>query len=101
MRAKASQFAEASEYFKRASAWKPDLPGLDRNWGLAAYRAQLYSEAVPPLERRLASSPDDSFARQLLGMSYFLTDNFVKTPEVRKPLLKTHPYDPGLLLAYD
>jgi len=36
MRAKASQFAEASEYFKQAAAWKPALPGLDRNWGLAA-----------------------------------------------------------------
>ena len=100
MRAKASQFAEASEYFKRASAWKPDLPGLDRNWGLAAYRAQLYSEAVPPLERRLAASPDDNFVRQLLGMSYFLTDNFVKTAEVLQPFLKTPPDDPGLLLAW-
>jgi tetratricopeptide (TPR) repeat protein len=49
MRAKASKFTEASECFKQAAAWKPELPGLDRNWGLAAYRAELYSEAVPPL----------------------------------------------------
>jgi tetratricopeptide (TPR) repeat protein len=100
MRAKASQFAEASEYFKQAAAWKPALPGLDRNWGLAAYRAQLYSEAIPPLERRLAASPDDNFVRQLLGMSYFLTDNFVKTAEVLQPFLKSPPDDPGLLLAW-
>ena len=100
MRAKASQFAEASEYFKQAATWKPALPGLDRNWGLAAYRAQLYSEAIPPLERRLASSPDDNFVRQLLGMSYFLTDNFVKTAEVLQPFLKAPPDDPGLLLAW-
>ncbi len=51
MRAKASKFTEASEYFKQAEAWKPDLPGLDRNWGLACYRAQMYVEAIPPLER--------------------------------------------------
>ena len=99
MRAKASQFVEASEYFKQAATWKPALPGLDRNWGLAAYRAQLYSEAIPPLERRLAASPDDNFVRQLLGMSYFLTDNFVKTAEVLQPFLKAPPDDPGLLLA--
>ena len=100
MRAKASQFVEASEYFKQAATWKPALPGLDRNWGLAAYRAQLYSEAIPPLERRLAASPDDNFVRQLLGMSYFLTDNFVKTAEVLRPFLPVPPEDPGLLLAW-
>jgi tetratricopeptide (TPR) repeat protein len=100
MRAKASQFAEASEYFKQAAAWRPALPGLDRNWGLAAYRAQLYSEAISPLERRLSASPDDNFVRQLLGMSYFQTDNFVKTAEVLQPFLEKPPDDPGLLLAW-
>ncbi len=100
MRAKDSKFPEAAEFFKQAAAWKPDLPGLDRNWGLAAYRAQLYSEAIPPLERQLAASPDDNFVRQLLGLSYFLNDNFVKTAEVLQPFLKAPPDDPGLLLAW-
>ena len=100
IRAKASQFAEASEYFKQAAGWKPALPGLDRNWGLAAYRAQLYSEAIPPLERRLAASPKDNLVRQLLAMSYFQTDNFLKTAEVLQPFLKSPPDDPGLLLAW-
>ena len=100
MRAKASNFADAAEFFKQAAAWKPALPGLDRNWGLAAYRAELYSEAIPPLERQLAASPADNFVRQLLGLSYFLTDNFVKTAEVFQPFLKAPPDDPGLLLAW-
>jgi len=100
MRAKNSNFSDAAELFKQAAAWKPALPGLDRNWGLAAYRAQLYSEAIPPLERQLAASPDDNFVRQLLGLSYFLNDNFVKTAEVLQPFLKAPPDDPGLLLAW-
>jgi tetratricopeptide (TPR) repeat protein len=101
MRAKASKFAEAAQLFKQAAAWKPALPGLDRNWGLAAYRAELYSEAIPPLERQLAASPTDNFIRQLLGLSYFLTDNFAKTAEVLQPFLsRAHPDDPGLLLAW-
>lgn len=100
MRAKNSKFAEAAEFFKQAAAWRPDLPGLDRNWGLASYRAELYSEAVPPLERQLAAHPDDHLVRQLLGLSYFLTDNFVKTAEVLQPFLKAPPDDPGLLLAW-
>src|SRR6266478_368475 len=60
MRAKNSQFAEAAEYFKQAAAWNPALPGLDRNWGFATYRAEMYSEAVPPLERELAAHPGDN-----------------------------------------
>ena len=100
MRAKASNFREASEFFKQAAAWKPDLPGLDRNWGLAAYRAELYSDATLPLEHRLAAAPDDVLVRKLLGLSYFATDNFAKTAEVLRPFLKTPPDDPGLLFAW-
>ena len=100
MRAKASNFTEASEFFKQAAAWKPDLPGLDRNWGLAAYRAELYSDAILPLERRLAAAADDAFVRKLLGLSYFATDNISKTAEVLRPFLKNPPDDPGLLFAW-
>jgi tetratricopeptide (TPR) repeat protein len=100
MRAKASNFSDASAYFKQAAAWKPGLPGLDRNWGLASYRAELYAEAIPPLERRLAAAPDDAFVRQLLGLSYFAADNFEKTAEVLHPFLKSPPDDPGLLFAW-
>jgi tetratricopeptide (TPR) repeat protein len=100
MRAKASNFTEAAGFFKQAAAWKPALPGLDRNWGLASYRAQLYSEAIPPLQRQLSVNPGDSFVRQLLGLSYFAIDNFSKTAEVLRPFLKSPPSDPGLLFAW-
>ena len=100
MRAKASNFKEAAEFFKQAAAWKPDLAGLDRNWALASYKAELYSEAIPPLERQLAASPQDAFVRQLLGLSYFMTDNFAKTAEVLRPFLNDPPSDPGLLYAW-
>ena len=100
MCAKASQFKDAAEYFKQAAIWKPDLAGLDRNWALASYRAELFSEAIPPLERQLAASPEDGFVRQLLGLSYFMTDNFAKTAEVFRPFLKNPPDDPGLLYAW-
>jgi tetratricopeptide (TPR) repeat protein len=100
MRAKASNFADAAQFFKQAAFWKPSLAGLDRNWGLASYRAQLHSEAIPPLERRLAAAPDDALVRQLLGLSYFVTENFPKTAEVLQPFLKSPPNDPGLLFAW-
>jgi len=91
MRVKDSKFAEAAAFFKQAHAWNPALPGLDRNWGFAAYRAELYSDAVPPLERQLAAHSDDAFARQILGLSYFVQENYEKTTGVLRPLLRRKP----------
>jgi tetratricopeptide (TPR) repeat protein len=100
MRAKDAKFAEASEFFKQAAAWNPSLPGLDRNWGFASFKAEQYAEAVPPLERCLAAHPDDAFVRQLLGLSYFIEEKYPKTVEVLQPFSKTPPDDPGLLFAW-
>ena len=100
MRAKNSQFAEAAEYFKQAYAWNPALPSLDRNWGFATYRGEMYSEAVPPLERELAAHPGDNFVRKILGLSYFVLENYAKTAGVLRPLLGNPPDDPALLFAW-
>jgi len=100
MRANEANFAEAAQFFKEAATWKPSLPGLDRNWGLASYRAQAYSEAIAPLKRLLNAKPDDAFVRQLLGLSYFFTEDFSKTAEVLQPFAKSPPDDPGLLFAW-
>jgi len=100
MRAKESKFPEATEFFRQAAAWKPDLPGLDRNWGFAGFRAELYQEAVPPLERQLRAHPDDSFIRQLLGLSYSMLEKDEKVVEVLQPFLEHPPDDAGLLLAW-
>jgi tetratricopeptide (TPR) repeat protein len=100
MRAKESKFAEASEFFKQGAAWNPSLPGLDRNWGFASFKAEQYSEAVPALERCLAAHPDDAFVRQLLGLSYFIEEKYSKTVEVLQPFSKSPPDDPGLLFAW-
>jgi tetratricopeptide (TPR) repeat protein len=100
MRAKNSKFPEAAEFFKQAATWKPDLTGLDRNWGFASFRAEIYSEAVPPLERELRAHPDDSFVRQLLGLSYSGLEDYAKVVEVFHPFLEHPPDDPGLLLAW-
>ena len=100
MRAKASRFPEAAEFFKHASAWQPDLPGLDRNWGLASFRAELYPEAVPPLERQLKAHPEDALVRQVLGLSYSMSENYQRVVDVLQPLLEHPPDDPGLLFAW-
>jgi len=100
IRAKESKFGEAADFFSQAAVWKPDLPGLDRNWGFATFRAERYSEAVPPLERRLRANPEDSFARQLLGLSYSMLEKDQKVVDVLQPFLEHPPDDPGLLFAW-
>jgi len=100
MRAKEGKFAEAAAFFKQAYAWTPSIPGLNRNWAFANYRAELYSEAVPPLERELAAHPDDNFVRKILGLSYFVLQNYAKTAEVLRRFLPSPPDDPALLFAW-
>jgi tetratricopeptide (TPR) repeat protein len=100
MRAKDSKFLEAAEFFRQASIWKPDLAGLDRNWGLASFRAELYQQAVPALDRQIKAHPDDSFVRQVLGLSYAMLENDPKVVEVLQPFADHPPDDPGLLLAW-
>jgi tetratricopeptide (TPR) repeat protein len=100
MRAQDSKYAEAAEYFKSAYSWNPHLEGVDRNWGLASYRADQFADALAPLDRQLAAHPNDSLVRQLLGLSYFMGENYPKTAEVLQPLLRNPPEDPGLLFAW-
>jgi tetratricopeptide (TPR) repeat protein len=99
IQARREQYAPATDYFQKASRWKPDLAGLDRNWGLASFRAQRFEEAVGPLARQLARQPEDVKTRDTLGLSYFMTGQFAKTLEVFQPALADLPDDPGILYA--
>jgi tetratricopeptide (TPR) repeat protein len=99
IRARHEQYAQASDYFRKGYQWTPDLDGLDRNWGLAAFRAQRFEEAAAPLARQLARQPADVKARDALGLSYFMANQFGKTVETFQPELANLPDDPGVLYA--
>ena len=99
IQARHEQYAQASDYFLKASRWRPDLQGLDRNWGLASFRAQRFEEAIGPLARQVARQPDDAKSRDALGLSYFMAGKFAKTVETFQPVLAGLPDDPGILYA--
>ena len=99
IRARHEQFIQASDYFQKAFHWMPGLEGLDRNWGLAAFHAQRFEDAAAPLARQLARQPADDKVRDALGVSYFMSNQFGKTVETFRPLLRDLPDDPGLLYA--
>ena len=99
IQARHENYTQASDYFSKAARWEPELPGLDRNRGLASFHAQKFEDAIGPLAREVTRRPDDVKAREALGLSYFAADNFSKTAEVLQPELARLPSNPGVLYA--
>jgi len=91
---------EGLEDFEKAAEWNPALPGLDYNWGRAAFAAGAYAEAVGPLSRYLAAHPDEEGARAVLGLSEFIVKDYAGTTKTLRPLDGKTGEDPRLQYAY-
>jgi tetratricopeptide (TPR) repeat protein len=96
LRAERQDFRGASEQFAAAAGWNPRLDGIDFNWGLAAYKAEQFKDAIPPLERELRARPANLQAKQLLGMSYFVTENYARASELLAEVVPLRPENVGL-----
>src|SRR6185312_17098932 len=57
--ASGKNYVSAFDDFQRAAQWNPELPGLDYNFGRAAFMASRFQDAVPPLTRYLKAHPED------------------------------------------
>jgi tetratricopeptide (TPR) repeat protein len=99
MDARAGRFAEASDEFGQAARWNTTIAALDRNWGVAAFRAQRYAEALVPLARQYSRDSSDMTLRAMLGVSYFMLDNFQQCARLLGPVADQLPNNPGLLFA--
>jgi len=93
-------FAAAAEYFRKAADWNPSLETLDRNFGMAAFYAGQYDQAVAPLERHLHGRADDTRVRAALGLSFFTLANYRRALEILRPIEAEVSRDPGLSYAY-
>lgn len=76
----------AVPFFEQAAEWNPELPGLDFNWGRAAFAEGNYAEAVGPLERYVATHPSEEGARAVLGLSQFMVKDFAAARKTLEPL---------------
>jgi tetratricopeptide (TPR) repeat protein len=94
------EFATATGYFEKAGRWNPSLPGLDYNWGRAAFSAQLYAQAVPPLSRYVAAHPQEEGARRVLGISYFMLKDYVAVVKTLAPIAPSLASTPQLASMY-
>lgn len=81
--------AGAAIEFRLAKRWNPQQVGLDYNLGLAYFRAELYREALAPLEIEIKANPTNIQARWLLGLSYFYTREYSKAGELLHDVLSS------------
>jgi len=96
LRAGRQDFRGAAEQFALAARWNPQLEDIRFNWGLACYKAELYQQAIPPLESELKIKPTSVSVKQLLGTSYFITDSYAKASELLADVIAVRTNDTGL-----
>jgi tetratricopeptide (TPR) repeat protein len=94
--AERKDFRAASEQFRLAARWDPQLKGINFNWGLACYKAELFQEAISPLEKELQDQPTNFSAKQLLGLSYFMTDNYLQASALLTEVVANKPNEAAL-----
>src|SRR5258706_1797627 len=99
MDARNNLYKDAAEEFKQAELWDSSIPQVHRNFALAAFRAQLYGDAIGPLERLVHNSPTDQNLRQMLALSYYMTNRFTDSAVAFRPIVDSLPQNPGLLLS--
>ena len=86
--------------FAAAYKWQPDFPGLDRNWGIVAFRANQFDKAIGPLSRHLKRQPADALTRRMLGLSLYFTKDYKSSVEILKPIAPTLASEPDLAYFY-
>jgi tetratricopeptide (TPR) repeat protein len=80
------EYPRALGYYQQAERWDSTLPGLEKNLGQCAFRAEDYPEAIRGLSKALNQEPEKAALRAQLGMSYFATSQYAKAAQTFAPL---------------
>ena len=80
------QYLAALGHYQEAERWDASIPGLARNLGLSAFRADNFPEAIRGLSKALQENPSDAPLRATLGMAYFGSDKFSDAVRTFTPL---------------
>jgi Flp pilus assembly protein TadD len=67
------RFAKAAALFASAAEVDPDFPNVQSSLGVASFNARQFEQAIAPLERARAASPNDPGLRHMLAMSLLNT----------------------------
>jgi tetratricopeptide (TPR) repeat protein len=80
------EYPRALGYYQQAERWDGTLPGLEKNLGQCAFRAENYPEAIRGLSKALQEEPQKPALRAQLGMSYFATNQYAQAAQAFAPL---------------
>ena len=100
LRAQQQDFREAATQFAQAAKLNPTQPGLNFNLGLALYKSEAYKDAIPALENALKTDSDNIAIKQLLGLSYFMTENYAKAASLLQAVVAVKTQEAGLYYPY-
>lgn len=93
-------FAAAAGYFQSAAEWNPALPGLDLNWGRAAFAASRFGDAVMPLSRYVQEHPGDKGIRAALGISQYMIQDYRGCMQTLQPIVAEMDAVPQAAFVY-
>jgi tetratricopeptide (TPR) repeat protein len=79
-------YASALAHYQESQRWNSSAPGLQRNLGVAAFRAQNYPECVRALSAVMAENSSDAAARAMLGSAFFALENYSEAARAIAPL---------------
>lgn len=89
-------YPTALGHFQDAERWDATIPGLQRNLGVAAFRAQNYPESIRALSEVVSKNASDAPARAMLGSAYFAMDAYREAAKTIAPLGERAMRDPTL-----
>ena len=96
LEAERQSFRAAAEHFRAAAEGDTPPHDINYNLGLACYKAELYKEAISPLESELKVNPTNIPAKHLLGMCYFMVDDYSKASELLSEVIPAKPNNVSL-----
>jgi tetratricopeptide (TPR) repeat protein len=99
LRGERKEFRAAAEQFALAANWDPQQDGVAYNLGLAYYKSGLYKQAVATLETEVKTHPDSRPAKLLLGLNWFMLENFPKASELLRPEIESQPVEVNVYYA--
>lgn len=93
-------YATAATYFQSAAEWNPALPGLNYNWGRAAFAAGRFGDAILPLSSYLRGHAADKGIREALGVSQFMIRDYKGCVATLQPIAPGPDANPQIAFAY-
>jgi tetratricopeptide (TPR) repeat protein len=85
LEARQERYEAAIDYYRRALAINPDLPGLEMNLGLALFKVAQFPDAIKSFSIEIKKHPGDLRLTILLGMAHYgMKDYLVAIPYLQR-----------------